>query len=135
MADKSLKFWTESPNVFLVAISSRSQLVLGSIAYEQITSDTIELGRLSVDPKNRGLGIGWKLTQHLINTARENGYKKLYVETTSPQFEAINLYRKFNFTSLGKKECKISDLNLFSNQNQTLVTLCGFCIVAFSYKL
>lgn len=135
MADKQLKFWTQPPNAFLVAVSSRSRLVIGTIAYEQLTHDTVELGRLSVDPKHRGFGIGLKLTEALVSMARAKGYKNVYVETTSPQFEAINLYRKFNFSSLGKKEFKLKDFNLFSNQNETFVFLCGFHIAAFSYNL
>ena len=104
MADKPLKFWTTPPNVFLVATSSSSEKVLGCISYRQIAANTVEMHRLSVDTHARGLGIGRKLVQALFDTARQNGYKMLYLETSSAQFDAVKLYDRMDFKSREEKK-------------------------------
>lgn len=100
MADADLKFWTTPPNAFLVATSDTSGDILGCISYRQINPTTVEMHRLQVDPNVRGLGIGRKLVQTLMDIARDEGYETVYLETTSPQFEAINLYTKMGFQFL-----------------------------------
>ena len=62
MRDPALEFWTTPPNVFLVATNT-SGMVVGCISYRIITPDTVEMHRLTVDSKSRGLGIGRKLVQ------------------------------------------------------------------------
>ena len=125
MADKALKFWTTSPNVFLVALSTSTGQVLGCISYRQIAADTVEMHRLSVDIKARGLGVGWKLAKALFETAKENGYKKLYLETSCAQIPAIKLYDRMNFHV--RQDKKFGDF-LFD-------ALSGLNIVAYTYIL
>ena len=125
MADKALKYWTTSPNVFLVAISTSTQQVLGCISYRQIAADMVEMHRLSVDSKARGLGVGWNLAKSLFDTAKENGYKKLYLETSSAQIPAIKLYDRMNFST--RQDKKFGTLSLDA--------LSGLNIVAYTYRL
>ena len=125
MADKALKYWTTSPNVFLVAISTSTQKVLGCISYRQIAADMVEMHRLSVDSKARGLGVGWKLAKSLFDTAKENGYQKLYLETSSAQIPAIKLYDRMNFST--RQDKKFGTL--------LLDALSGLNIVAYTYRL
>ena len=88
-----------SPNVFLVAIDVSGEF-LGCISYKQIMPDTVEMSRLAVDSKFRGQNIGQKLIQTLLDTANENGYDSMYLETSNAQIGAIKLYEKMNFRSL-----------------------------------
>ena len=97
MQDKELTFWTTSPNKFLVATDSTSGRVLGCISYRKIAEDTVEMHRLSVDPNCRGLGLGQKLVQELLRTAKQNGFTSMYLETSFAQKSAIKLYERMGF--------------------------------------
>ena len=95
MKDEVLHFWTEEPNVFLVAkIRDR---VVGCIAYKKIAEDTVEMYRASVDEDFRGLKIGEKLVNELLNYAKSEGYQKMYLITGCAQVPAIKLYQKLGF--------------------------------------
>ena len=56
--------------------------------------------RLAVDGEFRNLSIGRKLVQALIDTAKENGYDVLYLETSDARINARQLYEKMNFKLL-----------------------------------
>ena len=99
MNDKQLEFWTKPPNVFMVATTLIGKIV-GCISYKQMTFDTVQMHRLRVDEKYRGQRIGRKLIQASLDTAKENGYNLMYLETGNPQFDAIRLYGKMNFEYL-----------------------------------
>ena len=95
MKDEALSFWTDKPNVFLVA-KIRDQVV-GCIAYKKIAEDTVEMYRASVDEDFRGLKIGEKLVNELLNYAKSEGYQKMYLITGCAQVPAIKLYQKLGF--------------------------------------
>ena len=107
MKDKNLSFWTTSPNVFLVASSPiMPDIILGCISYKKIDRYTIEMNRLAVDTDFRGMKIGQKLVQALIDMAKENGYENMYLETSGPiafRWDAICLYEKMGFEYLRSK--------------------------------
>ena len=96
MKDKELSFWTTSPNAFLVA-ESASGRVLGCISYQQKNADTAEMNRLSVDSNFRGLKLGESLVKGLIEEAKKNGYKSMYLETSDVQVAAWKLYERLGF--------------------------------------
>ena len=125
MADKALIFWTTPPNAFLVATSSATDIVLGCISYREIAADTVEMHRLAVDSKARGLGVGWRLVKALLETAKESGYQKLYLETSSAQIPAIKLYDRLDFSTREDKQFGML----------TYDALSGLHIVAYTYKL
>ena len=125
MADKVLSYWTTPPNVFLVATSCSTQQVLGCISYRKIEEDSIQMHSLSVDQKFRRSGVGRKMVQALIDIGRENGYKIMYLETTSAQLGAIELYSRMDFSL--KEEKKFG--------NFLYDALSGLNLVAFTYKL
>ena len=100
MKDRELKYWTTDPNVFLVA-QTESGRVVGCISYKQISPNTVEMHRLSVDFLFRKQGIGQILLEKLINTAKENGYDTVYLETWPRP--AQNLYEKMKFQFLHGK--------------------------------
>ena len=99
MKDRDLVFWTTLPNVFLVATTMNGRMV-GCVSYKQITPNTVEMHRLSVDSEFRRAGIGQKLVKALIQTATNNGYEMLYLETTVAQVACRQLYPKMGFEQL-----------------------------------
>ena len=95
MKDEALRKWTDKPNVFLVAkIKDR---VVGCIAYKKIAEDTVEMNRTSVDKDFRGLKIGQKLVNELLNYAKSEGYQKMYLTTGNAMTAPIKLYEKLGF--------------------------------------
>ena len=86
--------------MFFVAKSNESGRILGCISYRQITTDTVEMQRLSVDKEFRRLKIAKKLVHVLFKTVKENGYDTIYLETSEPQIEARQFYEKIGFQYL-----------------------------------
>ena len=103
MKDPQLIHWTKPPGVFLVA-TTESEKVVGCICYKKIDADTVEMHRLAVDAEFRGLKIGRKLVQALIDTAKESGYNTMYLGTSTAQINAIKLYEKMEFEFLQDKK-------------------------------
>jgi N-acetylglutamate synthase-like GNAT family acetyltransferase len=51
-----------------------------------------------LDPALRGIGLGRRLLDELMETARENGYSRLFLETFSDLRTAAHLYHVRGFT-------------------------------------
>lgn len=56
-----------------------------------------EMAKMAVSPKAQGKNIGWLLGQAIINSAKELGASKLYLESNTILKPAINLYYKMGF--------------------------------------
>jgi putative acetyltransferase len=56
-----------------------------------------ELQRMFLSKHARGLGIGKKLLELCIESARNFGYKEMYLETLSDMHNAISLYENSGF--------------------------------------
>ncbi|HEX7870740.1 MAG TPA: bifunctional helix-turn-helix transcriptional regulator/GNAT family N-acetyltransferase [Chryseobacterium sp.] len=59
-----------------------------------------EMAKMAVSPKAQGKNIGWLLGQAIINSAKELGAKKLYLESNTILKPAINLYYKLGFVKI-----------------------------------
>ena len=126
MQDEELKYSTY-PNVFLVAESKESGRVLGFVAYSQMTSDIVELNRLSVHQDFRGLKIGEKLVTRLIEIAKCNGYNTMYLDTSEPQIAGRRLYEKLGFEHLRFMPMMVYGIEIG--------VICGLKDVAFIKRL
>lgn len=56
-----------------------------------------EMAKMAVSPKAQGKNIGFLLGQAIVNSAREQGAKKIYLESNTILKPAINLYYKLGF--------------------------------------
>jgi len=56
-----------------------------------------EMAKMAVSPKAQGKSIGWLLGQKVVDSARELGASKLYLESNTILKPAINLYYKLGF--------------------------------------
>lgn len=56
-----------------------------------------EMAKMAVSPKAQGKNIGWLLGKAIVNTAKELGAKKIYLESNTILKPAINLYYKLGF--------------------------------------
>lgn len=59
-----------------------------------------ELVKFYLDQNARGKGVGKELMERSVNSAKEMGYKELYIESLPHYEKAVNMYRKQGFKSL-----------------------------------
>lgn len=64
------------------------------------SNDSYEVAKLAVTEKYKKLGIGERLMKVVIEFARENGTKKIYLFTNHNLIPAINLYKKCGFVQI-----------------------------------
>ncbi|MBL7748186.1 MAG: GNAT family N-acetyltransferase [Chitinophagaceae bacterium] len=62
--------------------------------------DTCELVKMYLLPEARGTGLGKSLIERSIETAREMGFTKIYLETMPELSQALKVYARFGFTYL-----------------------------------
>lgn len=60
-------------------------------------ADTCELRKMYFLPELRGRGVGRRLLERCIDTARALGYRRMYLETLTGMDAAQALYRKVGF--------------------------------------
>lgn len=86
---------------YFVAISE-NELLGGAGIYptDGLPIETCELVKMYLLSSSRGKGIGRLLLEKCIETAKEMGYKKMYLETTHELNSAISMYEKFGFKYL-----------------------------------
>ena len=90
------------PNsVYFVAESEGRILGGGGIfPTEGLPEVTCELVKMYLLPEARGIGLGRTLIEHCLQTAREIGYKEIYLETLTELHLALKIYEKFGFEYL-----------------------------------
>lgn len=69
----------------------------GCIALRRVDSHTAEVKRLYVDPKHRGMSLGHKLVDELLNRATALGYRRVLLDMLPFMRGAARLYRSFDF--------------------------------------
>jgi len=72
----------------------------GCAALREIDDETGEVKRMYVDPDMRGNGIARTLANHVIEQAREIGYKRLRLGTLATMKPAQALYESLGFQSI-----------------------------------
>lgn len=79
--------------------------VLGGGGIKQLRGfdDSIcELQKMYFSPEIRGKGVGKKLIEKCINSAKKFGYKKCYLESAPQLKAAIHIYKSFGFKHLNE---------------------------------
>ena len=71
--------------------------IIGCVAYHKHTDNRCEMKRLFVREGYREHHAGNKLVEAIINSAREDGFKEIVLDTITPLQSAIRLYKKFGF--------------------------------------
>jgi GNAT superfamily N-acetyltransferase len=81
--------------VLLVAWSGEQPL--GTIALRRLTTTSSEVKRLYLRPQSRGLGLGRRLLEQVIERAAGAGCHQLYADTLPSMKEALSLYQRVGF--------------------------------------
>lgn len=67
---------------------------------EALPEDTCELVKMYLLPQARGTGLGKLLIEKSIEQAKENGFKRIYLESMPELKQALKVYAKFGFEYL-----------------------------------
>jgi len=84
-------------------VVTRGERVLGCGGVARLAGgdpDTCELRKMYFLPELRGMGLGMKLILRSLETARELGYQRCYLETLEYMHHARHLYRKVGFRDI-----------------------------------
>jgi putative acetyltransferase len=72
----------------------------GIFPTDGLPEDTCELVKMYLLPHARGTGLGRRLIEKCITTAKELGYKKIYLESMPELKQALKVYARFGFEYL-----------------------------------
>ncbi len=93
--DNLIEEYIKASGEFMVLI--REQRIIGFFALLPSVNNHVELKRLYLTADERGKGLGKYLLNLALTAAREAGYERIHLETTSRFVQAVGLYRKFDF--------------------------------------
>jgi len=79
------------------AVMERADKVIGTVGLVPISSDAVELRKMYLLRDFRGDGLGRRLLEYALDTARSSGYGRVTLETSEKLVEAVGLYRKYGF--------------------------------------
>ena len=71
--------------------------IVGCVGLYPHDTHSVELRKMYLRKDARGKGLGKKLLDHALTTAKQLGYKRVTLETASVLKEAIKLYTKYGF--------------------------------------
>lgn len=74
--------------------------VLGSVAVRRFSDDTAELKALYLSEKLRGQGWGYKLLDLVVSYAREQGCRRVVLDSMKSYTSARRLYDRFGFKEI-----------------------------------
>jgi GNAT superfamily N-acetyltransferase len=87
-------------------IAKSGDLVIGTISLLDIGHNQVALRKMFVDKNYRGkeYGVGQKLLHTLLEWAKHNGVKEIFLGTTERFIAAHRFYEKNGFEEIGKDE-------------------------------
>ena len=94
LADLPGEFGPPTGSLLLATVDGKAA---GCAAFFGHDEDVCEVKRMYVRPDYRGLHLGEKLIQSLIQRARESGYQKMVLDTFHKLKAAQSLYAKAGF--------------------------------------
>lgn len=72
----------------------------GIYTTEGLPEETCELVKMYLLPEARGIGLGRSLIERCLETAKENRFQQVYLETLDELHLALKIYAKFGFEYL-----------------------------------
>ena len=72
----------------------------GCVALHDLGHGVCEMKRMFIPTELRGLGIGRALADRIVGDARKAGYRRMRLDTSKRQNEAIRLYERSGFRKI-----------------------------------
>lgn len=94
--DDVQRSYFDDHGTFLVMV--HGDQIIGTGAIKKLDDEICELKRLWFLKEFRGKGLGYQMTQELLNFARGMGYKRVRLETDPvAQSKALDFYKRLGF--------------------------------------
>ncbi len=84
----------------VLLLARDADLPLGCVGSKRLDDESCEMKRMFVAPVARGRGTGRVLADAVVERARAAGYRRMYLDTSARQTEAIALYRSLGFVEV-----------------------------------
>lgn len=99
--DNLYQLFTENNSAYFIA-ELEGKIVGGGGIFPSsgLPSDTCELVKMYLLPTARQTGLGAAMMLKCLETAKSNGFKKIYLESMPELKRAISVYEKFDFRFL-----------------------------------
>jgi putative acetyltransferase len=99
--DALFELFREPGSYYFVA-ETPAELLGGAGIYPSpgLPEGTCELVKMYLRPEARGQGLGRQLISQCLETAREAGYRQVYLETMPELAKAVKTYERFGFRYL-----------------------------------
>ncbi|UQY44645.1 GNAT family N-acetyltransferase [Erwinia sp. PK3-005] len=113
--DRLFELYSEARSAYWVIELEGNIVGGGGIAPLQCSApDICELQKMYFLPQLRGRGMAYRLALQALDFAREQGFKRCYLETTASLTQAIRLYEKLGFQHIdgplgctGHDDCEV----------------------------
>ena len=110
---------TYGQSMFFVAVVDNR--IVGTGAFIHEGEGLARIVRMSVDKNMRRMGIGRKILLALCSSAKQNGYSRITLETTSTWQEARSFYKRNGFQEI---ETRAGDTHFLLNLDNSTESLC-----------
>ncbi|XKE94660.1 GNAT family N-acetyltransferase [Metaplanococcus flavidus] len=87
--------YSQDGGVFLIGLEDNKVVCTGALTKESATAGRIQ--RMSVKKSHRRGGLAESMLRKLEETARQQGYKELVLETNNEWHSAIEFYKKMGY--------------------------------------
>ena len=99
--DTLFEVFQKPRSIYYVALKNENILGGGGIyPTDGSPEDTCELVKMYLLPEGRGKGLGKLLIEKCLQFAKDEGYKKVYLETMPELKNALKVYEKLGFKYL-----------------------------------
>ena len=100
--DTLFEVFQKPKSVYYIAENETGKIVGGGGIFptEGLPPDTCELVKMYLLPEARGIGLGKRIIEKCLQTAKENGFGRVYLESMPELKQAVKVYEKFGFTYL-----------------------------------
>jgi len=89
-----------APPEGVLLLASVGGRAAGCVGLRPLDAETAEMKRLFVRNEFRGLGIGRRLVDRIVQEARRIGYRRLRLDTVPQMVEAIRMYQASGFVEI-----------------------------------